>query len=120
MKAVKALHNDADEFSSSGFQHALHASGLGAAVCDAIVLAVKAEDEHGAPVHVAAWLVGSDFGRNVALGIDVTDALTEAASTKLFGAAEKVDRVVGIVRGDAGFHGAEMLVTEWKDVRPHV
>ena len=105
---------------SSSFQHALHAPGLGAAVGNAIVLAVKAEDEHGAAVHVAAWLVGSNFRRNVALGIDVTDAFTEAASTELFGAAEKVDRVVGIVRGDAGFHGAEMLVTEWKDVRPHV
>ena len=105
---------------TSSFHDALHASGLGAAVGNAIVLAVKAEDEHGAAVHVAAWLVGSDFRRNVALGIDVTDALTEAASTELFGAAEKVDRVVGVVRGDAGFHGAEMLVTEWKDVRPHV
>jgi class 3 adenylate cyclase len=103
-----------------GFQHALPAARFGAAVGDAIVLAVKTEDEHGTPVHVAARLVGSDFGRHITLGIDVTDALTEAASTELFGAAEKIDRVVGIVRGDAGFHGAEMLITEWKDVRPHV
>ena len=103
-----------------GFQHALPAARFGAAVGDAIVLAVKTEDEHGTSVHVAAGLVRSDFGRNIALGIDVTDALTEAASAEFLGAAKKVDRVVGVIRGDAGFHGAEMLVTEGKDVRPHV
>src|SRR5215470_5130046 len=105
---------------SLGFQHALGAAGLGAGVGDAVVLAVEAEDEHGAAVHVAARLVGGDFGREVAFGVDVADAFAEAASAEFFSAAEEVDGVVSVVRGDAGFHGAEMFVTERKNVRPHV
>jgi len=101
------------------FEDALDASGFGAGVGDAVLLAVEADDEHGAAVHVAARLVGAHFGRQVALGIDIADALAETASAEFFGTAEEVDRIIGTVGGDAGLHGAEMLVTKRKDVRPH-
>jgi hypothetical protein len=102
-----------------GLEHALCAAGFGAAVGNAIVLAVEAQDEHGAAVHVATRLVGSDLGSDVAFGVDVADPFAEAAAAEFFGAAEEVDGVVGVVRGDAGFHGAEMFVTERENVRPH-
>ena len=101
------------------FEHTLNTAGFGTGVGDAILLAVEAGDEHGTAVHVAARLVGADLGRQVALRIYVAHALAETAAAEFFGAAEKVDRIVGTVGGDAGLHGAEMLVTERKDVRPH-
>ena len=102
-----------------GLEHALRAARLGAAVGDAIVLAIEAQDEHGTAVHVATRLVRSDLGSDVALRVDVADAFAEAASAKFFGAAKEVDGVVGVIGGDAGFHGSEMFVTERENVRPH-
>ena len=81
--------------------------------------AVEAHDEHRAPVHVTTGLVGSDVGGDVAARGGVADAFAEAAAAELVGAAEKVDGVVGAVGGDAGFHGAEMLVTKGEEIRPH-
>ena len=101
------------------FQDALRAARLRAGVGDAVVLAVETEDEHGTAVHVATRLVGSDLGREIALGVDVSDPLAEAAAAELFGAAEEIDGVVETVGSDAGFHGPEMLVTKREDVRPH-
>ena len=116
MKIVNAASADRKH---SGPHHALVAVRFGAGVGDVVALAIQAQDEHGTAVQVAARLVGSDFGRSIALGRDVADALAEAAAAEFFGAAEKVDGVVGAVRREAGFHSAEMLVTKGKDVRPH-
>lgn len=102
-----------------GLKHALRAARLRAGVGYAVVLPVEAENEHGTAVHVAARLVGSDLGREIALGVDVSDALAETAAAELLGAAEEIDGVVETVGSDAGFHGPEMLVTEREDVRPH-
>ena len=89
----------------------MRASGFGARVGHAVLLAVEADDKHRPPVHVAARLIRSNLGDIVALGIDVADALAEAAAAEFFGAAKIVDRIIPTVRGDAGFHGAEMFVT---------
>jgi hypothetical protein len=104
---------------NSGLQDALGAAGLGAGIGNAVVLAVEADDKHRAAVHVAARLVGRDIGDVIAARSRVADALAEAAAAEFVGTAEEVDGVVGIVGGDTGFHSAEMLVTEGKDVRPH-
>jgi hypothetical protein len=102
-----------------GLEEPLGAAGFGAAVGDAIVLAVEAQNEHGAAVHVATWLVGSDLGSDIAFGVDVADTFAEAAAAEFLGAAEEIDGVIGVVGGDAGFHRAEMFVTERENVRPH-
>jgi hypothetical protein len=105
--------------SPSSFENALGAAGFGASVGDAVVGAIEADDEHRATVHIAAGLVGGDVGDVVAARGGVAYAFAEAAAAELVGAAEEVDGVVGAVGGDAGFHGAEMFVTEREDVRPH-
>jgi len=70
-------------------------------------------------VHVAARLIGSEHGWFIALGIDVADALTEAASAEFVGATKVVDGIVSAERSDARLHGAEMLVAKWEKVGPH-
>jgi len=92
---------------------------LGAGVADKVALAVEADDEHGTSVAVAFGLVGGEFGRLAVAGRDLAYAFAEAAVAELVGAPEVVDRVVGIVGGDHGFHGAVMAVAEGQDVRPH-
>ena len=94
-----------------GLQDALRAAWLRARVGDAVVLTVEAEDEHGPAVHVAAGLVASNFGRDIAFWIHVAHSLAETAAAELLGAAEEIDGVVETVWSDAGFHRAEMLVT---------
>jgi uncharacterized Zn-binding protein involved in type VI secretion len=109
----------ADQDEKSGTDDALMAPGFRAGVRDAVVLAVEAEDEHGAAVHFAAGLVRVKGRGIVALGGDVTDPFAKAAATEFVSATKKVDGVVGAIGGDAGFHGPEMLVTKGEDVRPH-
>ena len=104
---------------TSGFEDALGAAGVGAGVGDAVVLAIERDDEHGASVEVAAGLVGHNVRGAVATGHGVADTFAEAASAEFLGAAEEIDGEVGTVGRDAGFHGAEMFVTEGEQVRPH-
>jgi hypothetical protein len=87
--------------------------------CDAIVLAVEADDEHRAGVAIALGLTGSEYRSQVTLGSNVSDALAEAAVAKLLGTAEEIDAPVGTVGGNQRFHGAVVLVAEREDVRPH-
>lgn len=94
-----------------GLQHALRAARFGAGVGDSVVLAIEAEDEHGAAVHVATGLAGGDFGRGVTFRVDVAHPLAKAAAAEFVGAAEEIDGVVRTVGGEASFHGAEMFVT---------
>ena len=101
------------------FQDSLAAARFRTGISDAVVLAVETDDEHGTAVHLAARLIGGKFGGVVAAGRDIAEALSEAAAAELVGAAEEVNGEVGAVRGDAGFHRAEMFVTQGEDVRPH-
>jgi hypothetical protein len=94
-----------------GFQHSLGTTRLGAGVGDAVVLAIEAEDEHGAAVHVATGLAGADFRRGVTFRVDIAHSLAKAAAAEFVGAAEEIDGVVRTVGGEASFHGAEMFVT---------
>ena len=83
------------------------------------MLAVEADDEHGASVAVADWLVGSQDGRVFALGRGVAGALAETAMAELVGAAEELDGTVGAVGSQDELHGAVMLIAKRQDVRPH-
>jgi hypothetical protein len=105
--------------SASSFSKGFMTLGFRASVADDIALAIEADDEHGASVHIAPRLVGSEDRGVIALGGDVADAFAEAASAELVGAAEVIDRVIGVEGSNAGFHGAEMLVAEGKKVSAH-
>jgi len=95
----------------SSLEDPLVAFRVRAGIGDVVALAVEADDEHGAAVEVAARLVGRDYRGHVPIRGDVTHALAEAAPAELVCATEKVDGIVGVERGNAGFHGPEMLVT---------
>jgi hypothetical protein len=99
--------------------HPLHATRFGAGVSHVIVLAVKADDEHGASVAIADGLVGGEDGRISALGRGIADALAETAVTKFVSTAKEFDGKVGVVRSYHGLHGAVMLVAKGQKVRPH-
>jgi len=101
------------------FEHTLRAAGLRACVGHAIVLSVKADDEHWPAMHIAARLIRGQIRCIGAPGRDIADSLAEATPAKLVSTAEEVDGIVGTVRSDAGFHGSKMFVTEGEDVRPH-
>src|SRR5882762_3361406 len=94
-----------------GFQQSLHAAGFGAAVGDTVVMAVEAQDEHGAAVHVATGLIGSGLGSDVAFGVDVAGALSEAAAAEFLCAAEEVHGVVGVFVRVRGSQGAAMFAS---------
>ena len=104
---------------TSASHHPLVAVRFGTGVVDVIALAVQADDEHGAPVDFAAWLGWCQDGRFAAAWSYVADALAEAAAAEFIRAAKELDGVVGAERGDAGLHGAVMLVAEGKHVGPH-
>ena len=84
------------------FQDALRTAGFGTGVGDPVALAA---------MHVAAGLVGGNVRSIVPLRGYIPDTFPETAAAKLIGAAEEVYGIVGAVGRDAGFHGAEMLVT---------
>ena len=84
-----------------------------------IALPVETDDEHRPSVAVAGRLVGCQHGRVSPLRRDVTDALAEAAVTKLVGAAEKLNRIVDAERSQQKLHGSIMLVAQRQDVGPH-
>jgi hypothetical protein len=69
---------------------------------------------------IAAWLIRRDDRRIISLRSHIAHPFPKTTPTELFGAAEEIDRIVCVVGRDAGFHGAEMLVTKREDVRPHV
>jgi hypothetical protein len=99
--------------------YSFEAIGLGAGVCDAIMLAIEADDEHGAPVAIAGVLVGGEDRRITALGRGVADTLSEATAAELVGAAKEFNGIVGVVGSEYGLHGAVVLVAKGQDVRPH-
>lgn len=84
-----------------------------------IALAIEADDEHGAPVTIAHWLVGGQGGWRATLRSGVTDALPKTTMTEFVGAAEEFDGVVGAIGSQSRLHGAVMLVAQGKDIRPH-
>jgi hypothetical protein len=84
-----------------------------------IALAIDADDEHGSPVAIAGWLVGSQDGRVSALGRGVTDTLAETTVAELVAAAEEFDRIVGVVGSERRLHGPIVLVAKGQKVRPH-
>jgi hypothetical protein len=102
-----------------GAQDAFRAIGFRAGVGNLIALTIVTDDEHRTAVALAFWLVGSEHGRRSAMRSGVPDALTEAAMAELVSAAEKFNRVVGVVRSEGRLHGAEVLVAERKNIRPH-
>src|ERR1700675_613372 len=77
--------------------YTLVAIGFGAGVGHVIALAVEADDEHGASVAVAGWLVGSQDWRVSTLGRGVADTLAEATVAELVGATKELYRIVSIV-----------------------
>src|SRR6266436_634811 len=66
----------------SGTHNPLEASRFGAGVGDAVMLAVQAQDEHGAAVHVAPGLIRLKLGSIVAFGGGIADAFPEAAAAE--------------------------------------
>jgi len=84
-----------------------------------IVLAVKADDEHGASMALTDGLVGGEDRRVSALGCGVADSLAETAVAEFVGAAEIFDGIVGVVRSYSGLHGSVVLVAKGQKVRPH-
>jgi hypothetical protein len=102
-----------------GPYHALRAIRLRTCKSHVIALAVEADDEHGASVAIARWLVWSQHRRVSAFRRCVTDTFTEATMAEFVGAAEKFNGIVGAVGSQYGFHGAVMLVAKGQDVRPH-
>jgi predicted TIM-barrel fold metal-dependent hydrolase len=84
-----------------------------------IALAVQADDEHGTSVAIAAWLVGREDRFISSLGSDVADAFAKAAVTELVRAAKELDGIVGVVGSERRLHGAVVLITKRKNVRPH-
>src|SRR5512136_463706 len=103
----------------SGAHDTFEAIRLWAGVGDMIALTVEADDEHGTSVAIATGLAGGEDGWFAVFGGDVADAFSEAAVAESVGAAKEVDGVVGVVGSEGELHGAEMLVAEGQDVRPH-
>ena len=114
-----SLHEHLPYTSLLGFHYPLAAIGFGARVGYLVALAIKADDEHGASMAVANWLVRSKDGHVFALGCGVAGAFAEAAMAELVSAAEELDGTVGAVGSKDEFHGAVMLITKGQDVRPH-
>ena len=103
----------------SCFQDSLRTTGLRACIRHAIVLAVKTDDEHGSSMHIAARLVWGLLWSIGPARRDVAHSFTKTTPAEFLGAAEKIDGVIGTVRSNTRFHGAEMFVTEGEYVRPH-
>ena len=99
--------------------YSLGTIGFGAGVGHVIPLPVEADDKHGAAVPIAIRLVGCRGGSSAALWSGVSDALSETAVAESVGAAKEFDAIVGIIRSECRLHGAEVLVTKGKEVRPH-
>jgi hypothetical protein len=100
-------------------ERAFGAIGFGAGIGQVVALAIDADDEHGAAVSVTDGLIRFEYRGRPALGRGVSDALSETAVTELVGAAKVFDGKIGVVGGQGGFHGAEVLVAKGKDVSPH-
>jgi hypothetical protein len=109
----------AQSYNSLRPHDALGAVRLRASEGDVIVLAIKADDEHGARVAIAFRLVRGQNGCQIALRGDVSDPLTETTKTEFLSAAEEVNRAVCVVRGEDRLHRAVVLIAEGKKVRPH-
>lgn len=98
---------------------ALRTLGFGAGIANQITLPVEARDKHRAAMFLALGLVASNDWRLSPGWRDVSDALAETASAEFFGAAEKLNRVVGVEWRKQEFHGSEVLVAEWKQISSH-
>src|SRR5271155_4949636 len=120
VRGCPSLHERWRPYTSAlRFYYSFAAIGFGAGVGYMVALAIEADDEHGASVAVADWLVGSQDGRVFALGRGVAGALAETAMAELVGAAEELDGTVGAVGSQDELHGAVMLIAKRQDVRPH-
>ena len=76
-------------------------AGFDAGAADSVVLAVEADDEYGAAVHVAARLAGNEYGRFAPFWSYVSHALAKAAAAELLRTAKELNRVIGAEGGDA-------------------
>ncbi len=84
-----------------------------------VALAIEADDEHGASVAIAVWLVRRKAGHVSPLGSRVADALAKTTVTELVSTTKEFDRVVGIVGSEGGLHRPKVLVAKGQNVRPH-
>jgi bacterioferritin-associated ferredoxin len=84
-----------------------------------IALAIEADDEHGASMAIATGLVRREDGFISSFGSDIPDAFSKTAVAEFISTAKELDRVVGIVGSECGLHGAMVLITKRKNVRPH-
>jgi hypothetical protein len=100
-------------------QHPFRTVRFRARVRHRIIPPIQADDEHRPSMAVAHGLIRSEYGSISAARRGIADALAKTAMTELVGAAKKLNRVIGIVWSQSRLHGAEMLIAEWKNVRPH-
>jgi hypothetical protein len=101
------------------FQRCFRTALLGAPVPQHIPLPVEAGDKHGPAMPFAAWLVRGDTGRLVPSGGGVAQGFGEATLAELFGASEKLKRIVDVERGEQEFHRPIVLIAQRQGVGPH-
>ena len=84
-----------------------------------IALAIEADDEHGASMAIATGLVRSKDRFISSFRRDISDTFSKTAVAEFISTAKELDRIVGIVGSECGLHGAMVLITKRKNVRPH-